>query len=165
MFSKLSNSLADTLEGGDVALGLLDNTYSPTLVKFCGELGLDFVWLDTEHGGLDPWTATAMEDLLRATGRTDIELLVRVPDTDPTLVRTALELGLRNVFLPRVETARSAALEADVPVGGLGFGMDDVNEKAADGYQILNLGSTTGALKQTVDGWFDAYDGVRPTGE
>jgi 2-dehydro-3-deoxyglucarate aldolase len=43
--------------------------------------------------------------------------------------------------------------------------MDDVNEKTADGYQILNLGSTTGALKQTVDGWFDAYDDVRPTGE
>jgi 2-dehydro-3-deoxyglucarate aldolase len=43
--------------------------------------------------------------------------------------------------------------------------MDDVNEKAADGYQILNLGSTTGALKQAVDGWFDAYDGVRPTGK
>ncbi len=32
-------------------------------------------------------------------------LLVRLPDTDPTLVRKALDLGVRNVFLPRVETA------------------------------------------------------------
>lgn len=39
--------------------------------------------------------------------------------------------------------------------------MDDVNEKASNGYQMLNLGSTTGALKQTVTDWFDAYTGER----
>jgi len=38
--------------------------------------------------------------------------------------------------------------------------MDDVNEKAANGYQMLNLGSTTGALEQTITGWFDAYEGT-----
>ncbi|MDS0279412.1 aldolase/citrate lyase family protein [Halomicroarcula sp. S1AR25-4] len=261
--SQPQNGLADTLESGDAALGLLDNTYSSTLVEFCGDLGLDFVWLDLEHGGPDPWDAAAMEDLLRAAERTGIELLVRLPDTDPTLVRKVLDLGVRNVFLPRVETAaevreavesarfrydggpgkrglgaprarrwgladdyaatedaetlvgttveteaavddlseilavpelgfvfvgpldlsvslghpgeldhpdvqeavervRAAAIDAGIPVGGLGFGMDDVNEKVADGYQLLNLGSTTGALKQTVDGWFDAYEGERP---
>jgi len=57
-----------------------------------------------------------------------------------------------------VETVRSKAVDADVPVGGLGFGMDDVNEKAGNGYHQMNLGSTTGALKQTVTGWFDAYE-------
>jgi 2-dehydro-3-deoxyglucarate aldolase len=56
-----------------------------------------------------------------------------------------------------VETVRSAAVDAGVPVGGLGFGMDDVVEKAANGYQILNLGSATGAIQQTVTGWLDAY--------
>ncbi|MDB2243134.1 HpcH/HpaI aldolase family protein, partial [Halorubrum ezzemoulense] len=55
-----------------------------------------------------------------------------------------------------VERIRSAAVDAGVPVGGLGFGMDDVNEKAENGYQLINLGSTTGALKGVVDGWFDA---------
>ncbi len=260
----LTNDLAATLESGGVALGLLDNTYSPTLVEFYGELDLDFVWLDLEHGGPDPWDANRMENLLRAAERTDLELLVRLPDTDPTLVRKALDLGTRNVFLPRVETAtevreavksarfrydsnpgnrglgsprarrwglvddyidtedretivgvtieteasvrnlddilsvpelgfvfigpldlsvslgypgeidhpavrdavetvRSSAVEAGIPVGGLGFGIDDVNEKAANGYQILNLGSTTGALKQTITDWFDAYTGERPT--
>lgn len=255
-----TNDLAATLERGDVALGLLDNTYSPTLVEFYGELDVDFVWLDLEHGGPDPWDATQMEGLLRAAERTDLELLVRLPGPDPTLVRKALDLGVRNVFLSRVETAtevrkavkaarfsydggpgerglgsprasrwgladdyiatedretlvgvtietaaavdnldeilsvpelgfvfigpldlsvalghpgeidhpavqdavetiRSSAVDAGVPVGGLGFGMDDVNEKATNGYQILNLGSTTGALKQTVTGWFDAYTG------
>ena len=255
----LTNDLAATLESGGVALGLLDNTYSPTLGEFYGELDMDFVWIDLEHGGPDPWDANLMEDLLRAAERTDLELLVRLPDTDPTLVRKALDLGARNVFLPRVETAtevreaiksarfryddgtgerglgsprarrwgladdyiatedretivgvtieteasvenldaildvpelgfvfigsldlsvslgcpgeidhpdvqeavetvRSKAVDVGVPVGGLGFGMNDVNEKAANGYQMLNLGSTTGALEQTVTGWFDVYE-------
>jgi len=57
-----------------------------------------------------------------------------------------------------VETVRSTAVDAGVPVAGLGFGMDDVNEKARNGYQMLNLGSTTGALEQTVTGWFEAYE-------
>ena len=61
-----------------------------------------------------------------------------------------------------VETVRSAAVEADVPVGGLGFGMDDVNEKAANGYQLLNVGSTTGALQGGVVDWLDAFEGERP---
>jgi 2-keto-3-deoxy-L-rhamnonate aldolase RhmA len=49
-----------------------------------------------------------------------------------------------------VETVRSAAVDAGVPVGGLGFGMDDVRRKATNGYQLLNLGTTTGALEQTI---------------
>jgi len=261
-----TNALRETLESGDVALGVLENTYSPSVVELYAALGVDFVWIDLEHGGPSPFDGGRLEELLRAADGTDTELLVRVPDTDPALVRKALDAGVRNVFLPRVgsseeleaavragrfeyegepgrrglasprarrwgladdyvaseddsvvvgvtvetqsaledledilsvpelgfvfigpldlsvslghpgeldhpeveeaiERIRSAAVEADVPVGGLGFGMDDVNEKAADGYQILNLGSTTGALKQTVEGWFDAYDGVRPNEE
>ncbi|RDZ63374.1 aldolase [Haloferax sp. Atlit-12N] len=259
-----ANALRARIEAGGVALGVLDNTYSPTLVEFYGELGLDFVWLDLEHGGPSSLDSGAMEDLLRAAERTGIEPLVRLPTTDPAFVRKALDLGVRNVFLPRVESAeevrkavrsarftygdgpgdrglasprarrwgladdyvagedretlvgvtietaeslsdldaildvpelgfvfigpfdlsvalghpgeidhpevqeavervRSAAVDAGVPVGGLGFGMDDVNQKAENGYQLINLGSTTGALKGVVDGWFDAVTFDRET--
>jgi 2-dehydro-3-deoxyglucarate aldolase len=61
-----------------------------------------------------------------------------------------------------VERVRSATLDAGVPLGGLGFGMDDVNEKAANGYDLLHLGSTTGALTGAVRSWFEAHDGDRP---
>ncbi|WP_416840949.1 HpcH/HpaI aldolase family protein [Haloferax sp. DFSO52] len=257
-----TNGLKARFENGSVALGVLDSVYSPALVEFYGDLGLDFVWIDLEHGGPSPWDSSAIEDLLRAAERTGIEMAVRLPNTDPTLVRKALDLGVRTVFLPRVESAeevrtavrssrfrydggpgdrglasprarrwglaedyvetedretlvgvtienrqslanldeilavpalgfvfigpfdlsvslgypgeidhpkvqeavetiRSTAVDAGVPVGGLGFGMDDVNEKAQNGYQMLNLGSTTGALKGVVEGWFDGYDGHR----
>ncbi len=258
--TQLQNDLAKTIEAGDVALGVLDNAYSPTLIELYGELGLDFVWLDLEHGGPDPWAGETLEHHLRAAQAVDTELLVRVPGTDPTLVRKALDLGVRNVFLPRiedpdevrqavrsgrfryedgsgdrglaapraarwglnedyietedeevlvgtmvesqesiaklddilaipelgfvfigpydlsvslghpgeithpdvqeaVETIRSQAVAADVPVAGLAFDMEDANAKAADGYQLLNLGTTAGAIRQTVDGWLAAYDG------
>jgi len=260
--SQPTDDLAATLDGDGVALGVLENTYGPTLVEFYGELGPDFVRLDLEHGGADPWDADTVEDLLRAAERTGIEPLVRLPDTDPTLVRKALDLGVRSLFLPRVETAaevreavrsarfryddgpgdrglaaprarrwglaedyietedretlvgttieteasvenldgildvpelgfvfvgpfdlsvslghpgeidhsevqaavetvRSRAVDAGVPVGGLGFGMEDVNEKASEGYQMLNLGSTTAALQSAVTDWLDAYEGER----
>ena len=258
--SPRTKSLREQLAAGDVALGVLDSTYSPTLVELYGELGLDFVWLDFEHGGPSPWDAQTIEGLLRAAELTGTELLVRLPVTEPALVRKVLDAGVRNVFLSRVETAeevrkaveaarfrydgnpgrrglanprasrwgladdyvssedeetvlgvtietpqavddidaildvpdlgfvfvgpldlsvalghpgevdhpdvqeavetvRAAAVDAGVPVGGLGFGMDDVNEKAQNGYQILNLGSTTGALQSAVTGWLDEYDG------
>lgn len=253
-----TNELRRTLDADEVALGALDNTYSPTLVEFYGELGLDFVWLDLEHAGPSPWDATQLERLLRAADASDVELLVRLPTPEPALVRKALDAGVRSLFVSRIETAeearrvtraarfeydggpgdrglanprasrwgttddyaetedeetlvgatietptgvenideildvpdlgfaflgpldlsvslghpgepnhpdvqeavetvRTACLDADVPVGGLGFEMDDVNEKADSGYQILNLGSTTGAVKQVVTSWLDEY--------
>ncbi|WP_049921837.1 HpcH/HpaI aldolase family protein [Halopiger djelfimassiliensis] len=255
-----SNALRRTLEDGDVALGVLESTYSPTLVEFYGELGLDFVWIDLEHAGPSPWDGERMADLLRAADVSGTELLVRLPEPDPGMVRKALDAGVRNLFVSRIETAaevrqavrasrfrydgdagrrgfaaprasrwgttddyaasedeeivvgvtienptavgnldeildvpdlgfvfagpldlavstghpgepthddveelveeiRTRALEADVPLGGLGFGMDDVNEKADSGYQILNLGSTTGALQGTVQSWLDDFSG------
>jgi len=255
-----SNRLRRQLDDGEVALGVLDNAYSPTLVELYGDLGLDFVWLDFEHGGPSPWDAETMAGLCRAAELTDTELLVRVPVTEPGLIRKVLDAGVRNVFLSRVddaseveravragrfrhgdepghrglasprarrwggaddyvdtedeevvvgvtietqaaiddldaildipdlgfvfagpldlsvalghpdeldhpdveaavETVRSAAVHADVPLGGLGFGMDDVTEKARNGYQLLHVGSTTGALQSTVRGWLDDYEG------
>ncbi|MFC4439467.1 MULTISPECIES: HpcH/HpaI aldolase family protein [Natrialbaceae] len=260
--SPRSNALRRTLETDDVALGVLESTYSPALVELYGDLGLDFVWIDLEHAGPSPWDGDRTENLLRAADVTDTELLVRLPEPDPGMVRKALDAGVRNLFVSRIETGeqarraveasrfrydgaagkrgfanprasrwgtaeeyvktedeevvvgvtienetaidnleeilavpelgfvfagpldlavaldhpgepthedvqaavetiREAALEADVPLGGLGFGMDDVNEKADAGYQILNLGSTTGALQSAVTSWFDDYGGER----
>jgi len=41
--------------------------------------------------------------------------------------------------------------------------MDDVNETASNGYQLLHLSSTTGAIKQAIGGWLDAFEGERST--
>jgi 2-dehydro-3-deoxyglucarate aldolase len=253
------NALRAAVENGEVALGILDSLYSPTAVELCGELGVDFVWHDFEHGGPSPWDAETLAGLLRAAELTETELLVRIPVTEPALVRKVLDAGVRNLFLSRVKTAgevreaveaarfeydgepgerglatprasrwgladdyvgvedretfvgvtienetavenledilavpelgfvfvgpfdlsvslghpgevdhpdvqetvesiRETALDAGVAVGGLGFGMDDVNEKAEKGYQILHVGSTTGFLAEGVRSRLDAFE-------
>lgn len=255
-----TNALRRRFESDRTALSILENTYSPSLVEFYADLGIDAVWIDLEHGGPSLLEAADLDGLLRAVDGTDTELLVRLPGTDPGMVRKALDAGVRNVFLPRVdsadevrtavragrfvygddpgtrglaaprarrwgladeyvttedtevlvgatvetatavdriedilsvpdlgfvfvgpldlsvslghpdeldhpavteavETVRSAAVDAGVPLCGLGFGMDDVNEKATNGYDLVNIGSTTGVIQATVTDWLEASAG------
>jgi 2-dehydro-3-deoxyglucarate aldolase len=255
-----TNDLRASLDAGDPAFGVLDNVYSPAVVELLGDLGFDFVWVDYEHAGPSPWDAQHLEDLLRAADVGGAELLVRIPTADPALVRKALDAGVRNLFVSRVETAaevrdvveaarftydggpgerglaaprarrwggaeeyaatedeetvvgvtvetaaavenieeilavpelgfvfagpndlsvayghpeevhhpevedavetvRSAAVARGVPVGNLTFGLGDVREKVADGYQILNVGSALGAVRGELGDWHDRYEG------
>lgn len=255
-----TNDLRRTVEGDEVAFGVIDGLHSPTMVELVGELGFDFVWLDFEHGGPSPWDGQRLEDMLRAADAVGTELLVRLPTHEPALVRKTLDAGVRNVFIPRIETAeearraieaarfeydgapgerglasprasrwggageaytetedeevmfgvtietaaaveniadivsvpelgfvfigpndlsvsyghpgkadhpevqeavesvRTAALANDVAVGGLGGNMTDVHEKVDAGYQLLNVGSTIGAVRKSLGGWFEQYE-------
>lgn len=255
------NRLRRTVEMGEAAFGVIDGLYSPTLVELVGEMGFDFVWIDLEHGGPSPTDGDRLEDLLRAADAVDTELLVRLPSSDPATVRKVLDVGVRNVFVSRVETAEEArraveaarfeydgdpgtrglaaprasrwggaggdypasedeevmlgvtvettqavenvgeiasvpelgfvfvgpndlsvslgvpgdveheavreavetvrrtTLEHDVALGGLTSGMDDVREKVDDGYQLLNVGSTVGAVRKQLGGWHEEYEG------
>ena len=258
-----TNYLRRTVEDGEVAFGVVDGLYSPTLVEVVGDLGFDFVWIDLEHGGPSPWDGQRLEDLLRAADAVDTELLVRLPSSDPALVRKALDAGVRNVFISRVESAaevrraveaarfeydggpgkrglasprasrwgaaddypatedeevmvgvtvetaaavenieevvsvselgfvfvgpndlsvslghagdatheevrravetvRTTSLEHDVPVGGLTSGVDDVREKVEAGYQLLNVGSTVGAVRGQLGEWLEEYEDSGP---
>lgn len=253
------NDLRATVEDGRVALGVLDDLYSPEMVEIYGDLGFDFVWHDLEHAGPSPRDADALAGLLRAADATGTELLVRVPSPDPATIRKALDTGVRNLFVshvespaevrnaveaarfeydgepggrgfanPRasrwgraddyvasedretmigvtieeptavetiddildvpelgfvfigpldlavamghpgeidhpevqeaVETVVSAAREADVTIGGLGFGEEDVEEKIDDGYQILHVGATSAAATETLESWPERFD-------
>jgi 2-dehydro-3-deoxyglucarate aldolase len=100
-----TNSLRQTVEAGDVAYGARAATFSPAVIEVFGGVGLDWVWLDFEHAGPSPWDSQLLGDLTRAADVSDVELLVRLPGGDPHLVRKVLDAGVRNVLVPRVETA------------------------------------------------------------
>ena len=99
------NRFRETIEAGGVVLGARSATFSPTAVELYGDLGLDFVWLDFEHTGQSPWDSTVFEDLTRAAEVGGTELLVRIPSGDPALVRKVLDAGVRNLLVPRVDSA------------------------------------------------------------
>jgi 2-dehydro-3-deoxyglucarate aldolase len=134
---RVENGFRRALEAGETVLGASAATFSPTVIETLGAVGLDFVWLDFEHGGPSPWDATVFEELTRAAEAGDIELLVRLPKPDPPLVRKVLDAGVRTILIPRVETAEQLrpAVEAarfayDGDVGDLGVGVGRTGEWA-----------------------------------
>jgi 2-dehydro-3-deoxyglucarate aldolase len=127
---RTENGLRRALEADEVVYGASAATFSPTVIETCGDIGLDYVWLDLEHGGPSPYDSTALEELTRAAEAGDIELLVRLPKPDPALVRKVLDAGVRTILLPRIETAAELrpAVEAayfayDGDVGDRGVGV------------------------------------------
>ncbi len=100
-----TNSFKNQIEQTKVLFGASVSTFSPTLVELLGELGIDFVWVDYEHHGPSPWNSQQLENLARAAELTGTELLVRIPEANPSLIRKVLDTGVRNILIPRVDTA------------------------------------------------------------
>jgi 2-dehydro-3-deoxyglucarate aldolase len=99
------NRFRDAIENDGVVLGARASSFSPSLVEIYGDLGLDFVWLDFEHSGQSAWDSTEVEHLVRAAELSKIDLLVRIPYAHPPMIRKVLDTGVRNILVPRVDTA------------------------------------------------------------
>ncbi|WP_459890344.1 HpcH/HpaI aldolase family protein [Halostagnicola bangensis] len=99
------NDFRRTIENNGSVLGARSSTFSPAVIEIYGELGLDFVWLDFEHMGPSPYDSTMFEELTRAADVGGIELFVRLPSADPSLVRKVLDTGVRNILIPRIDDA------------------------------------------------------------
>jgi 2-dehydro-3-deoxyglucarate aldolase len=142
---RTENGIRRALEAGETLFGASADTFSPTVVETLGDVGLDFVWLDFEHGGPSPYDSTVFEDLTRAAEAGDVELLVRLPAPDPPLVRKVLDAGVRTILLPRVETAdelrravKAAYFSYDGDVGDRGVGVGRTGRWA--GYADSHVG-------------------------
>lgn len=100
-----TNHTKDGLAEDGRVFGARANSFSPDLVEVYGGLGLDFAWLDLEHGGPSADDAGSVEHLVRAATVAGTDLMVRLPSNDPSVVRKVLDTGVRTVVVPRVETA------------------------------------------------------------
>lgn len=111
---QIQNSFREVLDTGGQILGARSTTFSPTVIETFGYLGLDFVWIDFEHGGPSPYDSHVFEQLTRAAEIGQIELLVRLPSGDASLIRKTLDAGVRNILIPRVDSAEEVrnAVEA-----------------------------------------------------
>ncbi|RQG95454.1 HpcH/HpaI aldolase family protein [Natrarchaeobius chitinivorans] len=99
-----NNRIKHAIENDQVVLGGVAYTSSPMVIELCGDIGLDFVWVDLEHRGCSPFDSESLANLSRAAEVADTSLLVRLPGSDPDMIRKVLDSGIRNVLLPRVET-------------------------------------------------------------
>src|SRR5579864_5304963 len=99
------NRVKRQLEKGEVPVGIVCRTLSPTVIELVGLAGFDFVWLDMEHSTAD---FALIENLCRAADAVELESLVRIPDRSPSNVLRALEAGAAIVNVPQVNTREEA---------------------------------------------------------
>ncbi|WP_199174811.1 HpcH/HpaI aldolase family protein [Halegenticoccus soli] len=123
------NKVRRRLEADEAVIGARSKTMSPMLVEIYGQLGFDFVWLDFEHAGKSPYDSTGFDSLVRAAESVDIELLVRVPNSDPSLIHKVLDTGISTLLVPRIKNAeeaqravKAARFSFDGGPGNRGFG-------------------------------------------
>ncbi|PCR88776.1 HpcH/HpaI aldolase family protein [Natrinema ejinorense] len=99
------NRLSSLGDSETVYVGAAVETAAESLIELYGLVGLDWVWIDLEHKNASPLDGTNLERLSRAGECGNVELVVRLPDSNPATVRKVLDAGVRNVVIPRIETA------------------------------------------------------------
>lgn len=94
--------LSVALRSGRKVFGTLIVSTSPVWAKYIGKIGLDFVFIDTEHVAIDRATLSWMCRTYRAMGLAPV---VRIPSPDPYQATVALDDGACGVIAPYVESA------------------------------------------------------------
>ena len=100
-----ANKTKEKLDKGEVALGGGINIYSPDLVELMGAAGLEWVFIDCEHGHMNE---TEVAHLVRAAELYNMEPIVRIPTNNPHVILRHLDLGVAGVVVPHVDTRKDA---------------------------------------------------------
>jgi 4-hydroxy-2-oxoheptanedioate aldolase len=90
----------DALRSGRTVYGTLITSTSPKMFDLTVSLGLDYVFLCTEHVSYNPETLSWMCRAYKAAGITPV---VRIPEPNPFLATQALDAGAGAILVPYVE--------------------------------------------------------------
>lgn len=101
--------LVQALRSGQTVYGTLIVSPSPFWPARVKQLGLDLVFIDTEHIPLDRGTVAWMCQTYAAL---DLAPVVRIPSPDPYQAQMALDGGASGVIVPYVETPEQALMLA-----------------------------------------------------
>lgn len=86
-------------------LGLWQALASPYAAEICATSGFDFLVFDGEHA---PNTVPLILQQLQAVAPYNVEPVVRLADGGRTLIKQHLDIGVRNLLVPMVETVEQA---------------------------------------------------------
>ena len=101
------NRTKKLLQEGRVAFGCsVSLLRSAEIPRMYAAAGLDWIFIDTEHG---PFTVETIQDLVRSCSMTTITPIVRVADFQYSLVARALDMGAEGIIFPRVDSAEVLA--------------------------------------------------------
>jgi len=98
-----ASELCAALKRGKRVYGTLIVSASPEWPPRVRQLGLDFVFIDTEHVAID---REALSWMCRTYQAMDIAPIVRIPAPDPYQATMALDAGAGGIVAPYIESAR-----------------------------------------------------------
>jgi 2-dehydro-3-deoxyglucarate aldolase/4-hydroxy-2-oxoheptanedioate aldolase len=101
--SRGAPSFARRLRAGEYLLGTIVICPAPEIVETLAGTGLDWLFIDCEHGVID---ASHFVALMQAAG--SCPCVVRIPGHDPAWIGRALDAGAAGIIAPRVNTAAQA---------------------------------------------------------
>ena len=121
---RVPNRLKRDLAAGRVSLGATITINSPAIVEMLSRVGLDWLWIDTEHTAL---TLENVVTMLQAANGSNASTVIRVPWNDKTMIKRALDVGPDGILVPLINTRQEAedAVRAMKypPVGERGAGL------------------------------------------
>jgi 4-hydroxy-2-oxoheptanedioate aldolase len=101
----MANAFKNHIARGHVQIGMWLTIGDPTVTEICAGAGFDWLLIDAEHAPFDP--ARIAEQLRAVAGRA--EPIVRVPDKQPWMIKQVLDIGVRTILVPSVESRLEAA--------------------------------------------------------
>ena len=102
----MGNRLKDALAAHEMQIGLWLNLGDTSAAEIAGQAGYDWCLIDGEHG---PYNPTAILGQLRALAPFDAEPVVRVPIGEDWVIKQVMDLGVRSLLIPMVDTPEQAA--------------------------------------------------------
>jgi 4-hydroxy-2-oxoheptanedioate aldolase len=102
------------LKNKKLELGLLDNSSqigawtnlaNPLVCEIIGSLGFDWILIDAEHG---PNSVPSVLSQLQAIAPYATIPIVRIPNHDASLIKRYLDIGVANLLIPFVDSAKQA---------------------------------------------------------
>lgn len=102
-----ANMFKAAIAQGRPQIGLWQALASPYTAEICAGAGFDWLLIDGEHA---PNDLPLILSQLQAVAPYEAEAVVRPPVGDPVLIKQLLDIGVRNLLVPMVESASQAEL-------------------------------------------------------
>lgn len=150
----MQNRVLEKLRAGETTVGLAMAMNDPIVAEYFAHSGIDWVWIDEQHGSFD---RASMRHAIQVIAPTGTAPIVRVGSNEFFRIGRALDMGALGVIVPMVnsaEEAEAAVYAAKYPPRGgrssggarLAFLGDDYPEAANDGTCVIVMIETRRAV-------------------
>ena len=97
-------SLVSELTSGRTSIGTILKSMSPNVAEALGYTDLDFLFVDRQHGSP---VVERLESIVRAADLSRLPVITRIPREDYSMITYLLDVGVRGICVPQVESAET----------------------------------------------------------